>query len=82
VRVPVIRDHNDNELAALELGYFLLSLENVPAVEMLPYHRLGEGKYESLGLRNGVRLEPPARSAVEALAALVRDLGLQCEVGG
>ena len=82
VRVPVIRDHNDNELAALELGYFLLSLENVPAVEMLPYHRLGEGKYESLGLRNGVRLEPPARSAVEALAELVRDLGLQCEVGG
>lgn len=82
VRVPVIPGFNDSETAMLDLGYFLLSLDHPPTLEMLPYHKLGEGKYESLGMRNGLRLEPPARGEVEALATLVRELGLECAVGG
>ena len=82
VRVPVVPGFNDSEAAMLDLAYFLLSLDHPPALEMLPYHKLGEGKYESLGMRNSLRLEPPPRAEVEALADLVRELGLECAVGG
>jgi pyruvate formate lyase activating enzyme len=82
VRVPVVKDYNDDEQDMRELAGYLLSLDHVPAVELLPYHRLGEGKYESLGIRNGHHLEPPRREDVEALAELARSLGLECTVGG
>ncbi|NPV47900.1 MAG: glycyl-radical enzyme activating protein [Armatimonadetes bacterium] len=82
VRVPVIKGYNDETGEMTELARYLRSLKNTPSVELLPYHRLGEGKYESLGIRNGHHREPPSREQVEALAALIRDLGLECQVGG
>ena len=33
-----------------ELGYFMASLQNVQALDVLPYHTLGKEKYRSLGL--------------------------------
>lgn len=82
VRVPVITDYNDSPEEMTELARYLRSLQNWPPVELLPYHRLGEGKYESLGISNGHHREPPSREQVEALAALICDWGLECRVGG
>lgn len=82
VRIPVVPGFNCDEQTILEMGYFLLSLDHPPTLEMLPYHKLGEGKYESLGIRNGLRVEPPARAEVESLAQIARELGLECAVGG
>ena len=51
LRVPVIPGVNDSVEHISALASFIATL-SVPSVELLPYHRLGEGKYKSLGLPN------------------------------
>ncbi len=46
VLVPGITDDADGLTA---LGRFIATLENIEAVELLPYHTLGRAKYEALG---------------------------------
>ena len=47
VRVPVIPDHNDNK-DALQAIVNYASSAGVSSIEFLPYHRLGESKYQRL----------------------------------
>ena len=82
IRLPMIPGYNDSEEAVRAMAKFLASLKHVPPVEMLPYHRLGESKYEALGIQGGLHLYPPARASIEALAELVREAGVECQVGG
>lgn len=49
VRIPLIPGFNDSEEHLKRMGKFLTGLKRVDAVELLPYHRLGVPKYESLG---------------------------------
>lgn len=82
VRLPMVPGYNDSEEAVRDMAEFLAGLKHVPPVEMLPYHRLGESKYEALGIQSGLHLDPPARASIEALAELVREAGVECQVGG
>lgn len=82
VRLPLIPGFNDRVEDIRDFAQFLANLDQVPPVEILPYHKLGEGKYEALGIANGLHLEPPPRPAVEALAEVARGLGVECHVGG
>ncbi len=47
VVVPGITDEKDS---LIKLGEFVGSLKNVKALDVLPYHTMGEKKYESLGI--------------------------------
>lgn len=49
VRIPLIPGYNDSEEHLKRMGHFLTCLNCVDTVELLPYHRLGVQKYESLG---------------------------------
>ena len=40
--------NDDNYL--YQLGYFIGSLSNLKALDALPYHTMGESKYEKLGM--------------------------------
>jgi pyruvate formate lyase activating enzyme len=82
VRLPMVPGFNDSEEAVRDIAQFIASLKTVPPLEILPYHKLGESKYEALGIRNGLHLEPPPRAEVEALAQLAREAGVECQVGG
>jgi pyruvate formate lyase activating enzyme len=82
VRLPMVPGFNDSEEAVRDIADFIASLKTVPPLEILPYHKLGESKYEALGIRNGLHLEPPPRAEVEALAQLAREAGVECQVGG
>lgn len=82
VRLPMVPGFNDSESEMRDVARFVADLSHVPPLEILPYHRLGESKYEALGIENGLHLEPPPRAEVEALADLVRELGVDCQVGG
>jgi pyruvate formate lyase activating enzyme len=49
-----------------ELGDFLATLSNVEKVEVLPYHKMGEYKWEQLGLTNKlVDVMPPKQAEVD-----------------
>lgn len=66
VRVPCIKGANWEELPLVAER---LSGIAVPLVELLPYHRLGEAKFEQLG-RQAAAFEVPSNEEMEKLAAL------------
>lgn len=70
VRTPVVVGFNDRPEQIDAIADFLATLHNVRQYELLPYHPLGAGKHESLGL-DGPRPEFHAPTAAElnALAA-------------
>jgi pyruvate formate lyase activating enzyme len=51
-RTPLVPGLNDSDQAMKQLGEFVLSLPNAHKLELMPYHRIGAGKYEALGLEN------------------------------
>ncbi len=83
VRVPTIPGCNDSDeniaatarFVAEELG------PDVP-VHLLPYHRLGESKNESLGREAGFTAAPPSDEHMQRLKALVESFGLTAQIGG
>lgn len=74
VVVPGLTDQLDN---ARRLAEFLVGMNNIERVELLPYHTLGVHKWEALGHRYPLHgTEPPTRECLEALAEPLRDAGL------
>ena len=50
IRHVVVPGITDNEKYLYELGYFLGSMTNIQALDVLPYHTLGLPKYKKLGI--------------------------------
>jgi len=67
VRVPMVPGFNDTAASFTGLAALARRLPNVRGFEIMPYHRLGEGKLERLGLdRDGrASAETPQRSQIE-----------------
>ena len=50
-RTPIVPGLNDASDDLRLLGEFILSLPGGQKLELMPYHRIGSGKYEALGMR-------------------------------
>jgi len=53
VRIPIIPNFNNNEEEMRSIAELIAPLPAVKQVTLMPYHTLGESKYETLGLRSG-----------------------------
>lgn len=84
IRVPVIPTFNDTVEEIEAIASFAAKLGGVEKFHLLPYHRLGQDKYE--GLRREYLMKdilPPGREQMdELLAAARRASGLECQIGG
>ncbi len=49
IRIPVIPQVNDSPEEMGRVASYLKDMGRIEKVELLPYHQLGEGKYESIG---------------------------------
>jgi len=77
VRIAVIPGENDAPESMREV----LSLVRGHSVCLLPFHRLGIGKYAALGLTYAAqKLEPPSPETISALADLLRGAGCVVEI--
>ncbi|MGL5676348.1 MAG: glycyl-radical enzyme activating protein [Cellulosilyticaceae bacterium] len=83
VRVPIIPGFNDQVADIASIAQFVKSLETVQEIHLLPYHRMGQDKYEGLGRVYELKeLVPPTESHMqELLQAVVRE-GLKGQIGG
>jgi pyruvate formate lyase activating enzyme len=83
-RIPVIPGYNDAVENIEATGHFIAhELGNTVKVHLLPYHRLGETKYERLDKSDNIILiEPPSEEHILALKCIIESYGLEVHVGG
>jgi pyruvate formate lyase activating enzyme len=83
VRRPVIPGYNDGEDSVHHLGHFMRDLGTVEEIDLLPYHRLGQGKYERLGQEYALGDQPSLEHAdVTDLREILLSYGFRVKIGG
>jgi len=81
-RIPLIGGVNADEDNIRKTAAFINSLGEGNQVEILPYHRLGIGKYKILGRDYpGKDFETPDEETMEKLKQIFIHSGIQCDVG-
>ncbi|MCC6444029.1 MAG: glycyl-radical enzyme activating protein [Armatimonadetes bacterium] len=80
-RTPIIPGHNDSPEDICLLGEFVLSLSFPHRLELMPYHAIGSGKYEALGMLYPLPdVRPP--ESLEAYREILSGMGVQLVSGG
>lgn len=55
IRRPIIPGYNDDDMATVGAAKFIAALPGNPEINILPYHNLGENKYEMIGEEYGIK---------------------------
>ena len=77
VRHVLIDSWTDNDKDLTELADFLTTLDSVEKVEILPYHRLGEFKWEQLGVEYEFKgMLPPSDERVQNAKNIFKSKGI------
>ncbi len=84
IRVPVIPGFNDSVEEISDIARFADKLLNVKKIHLLPYHRLGQDKYEQLGRSYTLKeILPPDKEHMDMLKKAVENVSrLECVIGG
>lgn len=83
IRVPVIPGFNDLNEEIKAIAEFAKNLPGVTELHLLPYHRLGQDKYEGLNRNyNLAHIEPLSNERMEELLTVVKACGLESQIGG
>jgi pyruvate formate lyase activating enzyme len=73
IRVPVIQGVNDSIKDIEAIAEFVQSFKNLQSLELLPFHKLGEVKYQALGIKYPAsHLQTPSREKMQELAEAAR----------
>jgi len=81
IRVPLIPGYNDSVENIKALGEFVREL-GLSRVDLLPYHQLGENKYQKLGIDYKlVGAKPYTDSQVQAIQEILGSYKLEVTIG-
>lgn len=83
IRVPIIPSFNDTPKEIAAISRFVASLSSVKQLHLLPYHRLGQGKYTQLGRKYFLtEVLPPTEEKIFTLSTVAQTTGLKIQIGG
>ena len=84
IRVPVIPTFNDTPEEIAGIARFADKLPGVNKIHLLPYHRLGQDKYEGLSREYQMKdVLPPEPEQMQMLKKVVESVSrLECQIGG
>jgi pyruvate formate lyase activating enzyme len=83
VRIPVVPGRNTDDILFSRLVDRGFGGKPPPEIHLLPYHRLGESKYVSLGMRYALGgLDQPSGDWLAALKARLEAQGLKVRISG
>ncbi|MCJ7689861.1 MAG: glycyl-radical enzyme activating protein [Clostridiaceae bacterium] len=83
IRIPIISGFNDDEKNIRTTAKFVSSLKSVKEVHILPYHRLGQNKYDYLGYTYKMpELRPPSNEHMQNLKKIIEAEDIICKLGG
>lgn len=73
----LVPGYTDDDKALTELAEYAQHLNNVERVEILPYHKMGEAKYKTMGMDYQLYdVEEPSLNRIENAKAIFRRKGL------
>jgi len=80
IRVPLIPEHNDSKENMRDLAEFATRL-GVHNIDLIPYHQLGVGKYERLGIEYTLTdTNPLQKDQVDSIKKNLESYGLEITV--
>ncbi len=83
IRIPIIPGVNDDEENIQSIAKFLLSLDNIKHINLLPFHRGGIEKYKRLGKKIQAKaVPPPSSEKIEGIKKMLEDSGFLVKTGG
>ena len=83
VRVPVVPTFNDTPEEIYAIAQFARKLKGVEEIHLLPYHRLGQDKYDGIGRDYTLtHLVPPTNEHMKTLRDVAASTGLKVKIGG
>ncbi|MGI6527996.1 MAG: glycyl-radical enzyme activating protein [Caldicoprobacterales bacterium] len=83
IRLIVVPGYNDDKNDFYNRLQFIKRMgKAVKQIDILKYHRLGEGKYLRLGLENRVSIEEPSNEYISEYVQMAREMGFEPTIGG
>ncbi len=84
IRVPVVPTFNDSEREIEAIASYAGNLKGVEKMHLLPYHRLGQDKYDGLNRNYELKsLTPPSDEKMERLRLVAEKAsGIKVVIGG
>ncbi|SHN81953.1 glycyl-radical enzyme activating protein [Desulfitobacterium chlororespirans] len=80
IRLPLIPGYNDDENNIKVMGWFMESW-GMDRIDILPYHRLGENKYDALGMNYSLGDLPNlAKDSISRAVKILGSYGLEVHV--
>ncbi|MCT4662202.1 MAG: indoleacetate decarboxylase activase [Tissierellales bacterium] len=81
IRIPIISSFNDDDENIINTARFCKK-NNIGRINILPYHKLGQSKYEQLGLEYTLpELSSPTNSKMLWIKKLIESCGITCVIG-
>ncbi len=80
-RIPLIPGLNDSRWNIQQTAQFVNHLKNesIQGVELMPYHRMGMGKYNALDIKYGMNdVKPSDPAYVNSIRQQFEDMGVKC----
>ena len=77
IRIPLVSGVNDTDENIINTVGFIKSNLSVKGVELLPYHNLGKGKYESLNKAFIESLQKPSKERIEEIKRIFEDYDIE-----
>ena len=83
IRFPVIPGITDTQKNILDILDCITNIQSIEQMHLLPYHRIGEGKYQRFRLENKMAgVVPPSKEQMQALKEQFEHHGLTVKIGG
>lgn len=68
--------YTDDEQSAHNLGAFIKDMDNIEKIELLPYHQLGEHKWDAMGYDYPLSgVQPPSKETMEKMKEIISSYG-------
>lgn len=83
VRIPIIPGINNSEEDLKDFRDFIKTLYNIKEVNLLPYHKIGQEKYNRLGKPYKILgVEEPDLEMMNFASKIIGDSGVKVNIGG
>jgi len=77
IRYVVVNGFTDDVASAIQLAEFIKPMQNVEKVELLPYHQLGEHKWQAFGETSPLaNVSPPSKETLLSIQQVFTERGI------